>query len=864
MKDLINNLIERLTTSRQSEIIIGDMCEEYESRVRSVGKWRADVGYVMDFFSLLIHRVLRSKKYKTNSTGMFKNYLKIAFRQLGKQKLHNTINIAGLAIGLAVSFAIGLYVRKELSYDKFHAKADRIFLVPMTWKFGGTQVATAGSTSGVGPLMKELFDKEIETYVRLMKITWAVDQNGVPVDEKEMIEADSTFFDVFTFPLILGNPKEALKEPFSIVLTEKSAARHFGEDWRKKDLLSKVIAPRYGTPFKITGVAKDVPAESHLHFDMVVSMSSLPKTMTEPAWNSSNMTTYVVLDPHASAEQIIADIPSRVAKKYGASQNDYIELDLVPLTNIYLHNQKYIGFDNVSDIRYVYIFSAIAALVLIIAIINYMNLSTSRSLERAKEVGVRKVVGAVRSELFWQFISESVLISFAALILAVLLVYLSLPIFNSISGKILTIDLISQPELIGVLLALWLVISFLGGAYPALAISSYRPVSVLKGTLAASGSGAVLRKSLVVFQFTISIFLIVCTLTISDQLSYMVNTKLGVDKEKLITIPFDSIAMANIPLIQQELAAIGGVEMSTPISSMPVNIGGQTTVSDGDVGDSQIMLYNIGVGPEFVRTAGLEIVSGTDVSAEPPKDGRWEFLINESAVNFFGWTNESAVGKRMKMWQVNGVVKGVVRDFHFSPLHKPIAPLLIHSGIRNKGYMSGLLVRIQVDNLEGLTLALEEKWKKVVPASPFAFSFMDEHYYNLYKSETRLSGILSVFSMLAILIAGLGLFGLASYTIMRRTKELGIRKVLGASLSRLLVIVSGSFVKLVLIAFALAAPLSWFVMNNWLSNFAFSVGFNWLMVFGAGAIALVIAAGTILYHAVHAARVNPANTLRTE
>jgi len=531
------------------------------------------------------------------------------------------------------------------------------------------------------------------------------------------------------------------------------------------------------------------------------------------------------------------------------------------LHDIYLHNQKYIGFDNVSDIRYVYVFSAIAALVMIIAIINYMNLSTARSIERAKEVGVRKVVGAVRFELFWQFISESIIVSGASIILAVFIAYMSLSVFNSISGTSLSIN---DPQLIGVLITAWLVISFLGGAYPATILSSFRPVSVLKGNLGNVGAGAILRKSLVVFQFAISIFLIVCTLTISDQLTYMVNTKLGVDKEKLITLPLDSLAKANVAAIQNEIATIAGVERSTPVSSTPVSIGGESTVMGGDVGEKQVMIYNIGVGTDFVRTAGLEVIAGNDFRTDVPKAGTWEYLINESAVKLFGWTNENAIGKEMKLWQVNGVVKGVVHDFHFSPLAKPIEPLVIHCGKENDGFMDRLLVRIQGDNIDGVTLAMAEKWKEVVPAAPFSFTFVDQHYQNLYKSETRLSSIMNVFSVLAIFIAGLGLFGLASYTIMRRTKELGIRKVLGASLSKLLIVVSRSFVRLVMIAFLIAAPVSWYVMKNWLSNFAYPVGFNWLIVIGAGVAAILVAVGTVLYHAFEAVRVNPATTLRSE
>jgi putative ABC transport system permease protein len=865
MRKYIDKIIEGVATARESEIILGDMQEEYETILKSSGKFRADLNYFFGFISLLTNKALKKKgQSRSNFFTMFSNYIKIAFRQLGRQKLHNTINIVGLAIGLAVTLVISLYVVQEFSYDKFHVKKDRIHLLPMTWKFGSTQISIAGSTSGAGPLMKELFNKEIETYVRICGYSMIFNHNNVPVEEPELVGADSTFFDVFTFPLISGNPKTALKEPGSIVLTERAALKYFGEDWQKKDLMSQTMTAQSGRVFKITGIAKNPPETSHITFDVLVSLTSLPKKYWEPDWNSSNVATYVVLDEHASAPEIVSQITERVAKKYGPEQSETIELDLLPLKDVYLYNRKYIGFDNTSDIRYVYIFSAIAALVLIIAIINYMNLSTARSMERAKEVGVRKVVGAVRLELFWQFISESILVSFVAMTIAVLIAWVLLPVFSAVSGKSVGIDFVHQPAWIGVLTIVWMIISFLGGAYPAIVLSSFKPVSVLKGKIGNIGAGAILRKSLVVFQFGVSIFLIVCTLTIGDQLTYMVNTKLGVDKEKLITIQLDSVARANVPLIKNEIATISGVEYSESVSAEPISIGGKTTVRGGDVGEKQIMLFNIGVGPDFVKTSGLEIVSGTDLNTEIPKDGKWEYLLNESAVKFFGWSNEDAIGKKMILWQVEGVVKGVVRDFHFSPLHKPIEPLIVHAGNANTGYNDNLLVRIQGDNVEGVTLALEEKWKKVVPASPFSFTFLDQTYQSLYTSETRLSRIMNVFSLLAIFIAGLGLFGLASYTIMRRTKELGIRKVLGASLSNLLIAVSGGFVRLVIVAFLIATPVSWYVMNSWLSNFAYPVGFNWLIAIGAGIAAVVVAAATVFYHSFEAARVNPATTLRSE
>jgi putative ABC transport system permease protein len=861
----ITRLVERFAAPRESEIILGDMFEEFEERLRSSGKLRANIGYAGDFISLIMHRVLRRKKeHSSNFTMLISNYFKVGLRQLGRQKLHNTINIAGLAVGLAVTFVITLFVVQELSYDRFHTKADRLYLLPMTWKFGSTEISVAGSTSAAGPMMEELFDKEIENYVRMEHLNMVLNGPQGPIMEAGLKAVDSTFFDLFTFPLIVGNPKEALKEPNSIVLTEQLAIKYFGEDWAKSDVMSKTLTEQSGRVYKITGIMKYPPVESHIWFEGLVSMSSLPRKEWEPNWDKSPFHTYVLLEQNASAERIVAEIPDRIAKKYTVGHNDHVALDLLPITDVYLRNQKYTGMKN-SDIRYVYVFATIALLVLVIAIINYMNLSTARSMERAREVGVRKVVGAVRRELFWQFISESILVSLASVILALLLTYLSLPLFNVLSEKNLSLDFSMHPEWIAAIVAVWLLISFLGGFYPAMVLSGFKPIGVLKGKLGTTGAGAILRKSLVVFQFAISILLIVCTLTINNQLTYMVNKKLGIDKDLLVMLPLDSVAGANIATLQNEFAAIAGVERSSISSATPVNNGAKTTVYGGDIGDKQLLIYNMGVGPGIVKTLGLDILAGTDLSENIPADGSWEFLVNESAVEFFGWTNESAIGKRMMQWGTPGVVKGVVRDFHFLPLQKPIEPLLIHLGKGNAGgYLNKLLVRAQSDNFEGIASAMQERWKKIVPESPLDLRFIDQLYASLYSSETKLRGIMNTFSALAIFIAGLGLFGLASYTIMQRTKELGIRKVLGASLSALLMAVSGGFLRLVIIALLVAAPVSWYAMNRWMENFAYPVGFNWMIVLGAGVAAVAVAGGTVFYHAFEAARVNPATTLRSE
>ncbi len=860
----ITRWVERLTDWREAEVILGDMQEDYQQQRRELGKWRADVAYIRAFLSLLFHRVLKRKTDRSPSTlrYMFGNYLKIAIRQIARQRLHNAINITGLALGLAVTIVITLFVVREMSVDRAYPNADRVYLAPMVWKFGSSEVPVAQSTTAVSYVWKETFS-EVENFVRMQARPITFLHGDEVIEERSAQYVDSTFFDVFGLPLLLGNPKSALVAPRSIVLTETAAAKYFGEDWQKTDVMSTTLVAQNGKLYKITGVMKDLPKATHIDCTMMISMSTLPTVETEPNWNTSSMVTYLLLTPNADVPNMLRSVKERLQSKFGPRVNEFVDLDLVPLTDVYLRNPRYPGLNNTSDIKYVYIFGGIALLVLMIAIINYMNLSTARSMERAREVGVRKSVGALRRELFVQFLSESLLVTLMAIIGAVGMVYLMLPIFSNVSGKQLELGL-GEPSRWLLIVGTWLLISFLGGIYPAFVLSSFKPALVLKGKLHNAGSGALLRKGLVVFQFVVSIFLIINTLTINDQLQYMTRADVGVDKEKLISIPMDSIARKNRDVIRESFATIAGVEEIALASGTPINIGSKAKVYGGDIGNKEVIIYNFGVDPAFVAATGIQLVAGSDFSPTLPRDSTWEFLINESALEFFGWSREDAIGKKLAMWGTQGVVRGIVKDFHLTSLQKPIEPLIIHAGIQNGSYTSRMLVRVQGDNFERITNAMFERWSTIVPASLFRFNFVQAQYDDQYQSESRLGQVMSIFSILAILIAALGLFGLASYTIAQRTKELGIRKVLGASLGSLLMIVSNRFLVLVTIAFVISAPLSWYAMRQWLATFAYSVPFNWVLALVSGLAAMMLALLTVSYHAAVAARTNPAQTLRTE
>ncbi len=859
----ISRWIERLTDLREAEVILGDMQEDYELKRAELGKFKADLNYIQAFASLLFHRVLKRKQRQSHTFRyMFANYIKIALRQMARQRTHNIINIAGLGLGLGVTLVISLFVARELSFNQFYPTADRVYLAPMVWKFGSSEVPVVQSTSAVGYVWKETYP-EVEHYVRTQSKTITFVRGQEIIEERGLLYADSTYFDVFGLNLLIGNPRKALVEPRSLVLTEAAAVKYFGSEWRTGDILAQTLVAQNGKTYKITGVMRDLPSTTHIQFSVLASMSSLPPRELEPNWDSSSFETYLLLSPRADVRSMLGSLKERLKTKYGEKINSFVDLDLMPLNDVYLRNQKYLGLSRASDIKYVYIFSGIALLVLIIAVINYMNLSTARSLERAKEVGVRKSVGALRNELFFQFLSESMLVTFFAFVLAIGIVYLSLPLFAHITGNAIPTNT-NRLSTWFILVAGWLGISLLGGVYPAFVLSSFKPAKVLKGRLGNHGSGAALRKGLVIFQFAISIFLIIDTLTINKQLQFMTLADVGIDKEKLISIPLDSIARRNKVTLRESFQNIPGVEAISFASSSPVNIGSKAKIYGGDLGSNEAIIYNLGVDPGFLTTSGLTLVAGSDLSPELPRDSTWEYLLNQSAVEHFGWTMEDAIGKRLDLWGTSGVVKGIVKDFHLTSLQKPIEPLLIHAGINNNSYTRRLIARVQGSNFESVTRAMYDRWKLIVPASSFNFSFVQSQYDEQYQSESRLGQVMSSFSFLAIVIAALGLFGLASYTISQRTKELGIRKVLGASLASLLLSVSGRFIVLVVVAFGLAAPLSWYTMRGWLASFAYSVPYDWSLAFLSGLAAAFLSVFTVLYHALEAARVNPAHTLRSE
>lgn len=858
-------LIERFGNHKEVSNVLGDLHELYQRKIKESGATKAKLLYWRDILSVLTHRAIKKKKnynQSTNTMELFINYFKVAGRNLIRQKGHTVINMFGLSIGFAFSLLIVLYVAHELSYDNFHKKGDRIYLLPMTWHFNDTDMPTGANCSIGGPFVKQVFP-EVENTVRISIQSVSFYKNSEAVKETGVFYADSSFFDVFTFPLLKGDEQTALVQPYSIVLTRSTAEKYFGATWETQNLIGKTVTGTNNKSYQITGITENAPTNSHLNFNAIVSFSSLRASRNQPNWDNSEFYTYVLLHEQADASAIIQQLPGKMEATFGKESSAVIELDLVPLRDVYLNNIKY-HVPNTSNIMYVRIFSFAAMLVLLIATVNYVNMATARSIERALEVGVRKVMGAQRTQLFYQFLSESFIVTSVSVILAIGMAWVVLPFFNEFAGKTLTFDSLVTGRNILIVLGMALGISLLSGIYPALFVSGYVPAKVLKGKLKDSVQGIRLRRTLVIAQFTVSILLIICTLMVSSQINFIRSKNLGFDKDQLVSLSLDSLARTRLEVFKNTMTAVTNVSGLSATYQLPTNITHQTALSLSNETDADRKLMTaISVDADFTNTIGLQLIAGKSFTPNIEKTSdTWEIILNESAANFFGWSPETAIGKQLNVWQVRGTVKGVVQDFHFSSLHSPIAPLVMFSG-KQATFYSNLLVKVS-GTPEQIRSQLEASWKKTNPDSPFILTFLDEHYEALYKKDAQLKNIINIFACLAIVISILGLFGLASYSILQRTRELGVRKVLGASVGNLVSLVSASFIRLVLIAFVLAAPLSWYIMQQWLSEFAYRINFNWWIVAGAGSGTVILAMFTVLYHALEVTRVNPSETLRAQ
>jgi putative ABC transport system permease protein len=797
---------------------------------------------------------------------MLKHYFNIAWRNLRKNKVFSAINIIGLSIGLTCCLLMGLYVQHEMSYDDFQKKGDRIARVIMEISFGGSVSKGNFTSTKVAPAFKKNFP-EVESGVRMGQYSRIVRYDDKLFNEKRFVFADSTFFDVFTFPLLKGSTRDALSGPQKVVLTASTARRYFGNT----DPIGKLIkVGSNATDYLVTGIIEDCPSNSQIKFDFLASFSSLGVNQEETYFDA-NYTTYLLLNKASSIASLQAKIPAFMKKemKEKITGNDYVSFELEPMKRIHLHS-AYGGFEANNSIVYIYIIIAVAVLMLLIAGFTYINLSTARSMERAKEVGVRKVAGALKTQIFWQFICESLILGVCSLLLSMLIAFLILPLFNKLAERQLSFSSLYAPFFIGFSIVVLFSISLLAGSYPALILSRFQPVKVLKGAFKNSGSGIWLRRSLIIFQFVISVFLIISTFIIQNQLHYIQTKNLGFDRDHVLVLPMDG-------KLQQKMSTLKSVFKSNPdilnvarAVNDPTNILGGYDMRSAEMPEAtQIMVTANPVDEEFIKTTGIHIIAGEDFTEQDVKDvqkdeqseRKYHYILNESAAKALGWSPEEAIGKRMFLGnQRPGIVKAVVKDFHFASLHNPIKPLVLF----NEDWAGTMLVKVSGNNLAGTIKFLEKQWKTVAPHRPFEYHFLDEDYNKLYSEELRLGKVLNIFTGIALVLACLGLFGLSAYSIQQRKKEIGIRKVLGASFPNVVSLLSKDFIGLVVIAMIIAFPVAGWIMHRWLEDFAYRIPISWWMYAVAGIAALVITLITISFQAVKAAVANPVRSLRSE
>lgn len=807
---------------------------------------------------------------------MFKNYLKTAVRNLVKNKFYSSINIIGLAAGLATCLLIFLYVLDEFSFDKYNVNANRIYRVNNEVKFGNNYFDLAVCPSLQGITMVREFP-QVEQYTRLRWYGgFLVKKGNENIQESRVGYADSTLFDVFSLPVISGNPKTALKEPHSLVITEKISKKYFGT----ADAVGQTMLINDTGNYKVTAVIKNIPAQSHFNFDIFVPMLE-DRSALDGNWLSENWNTYVLLKKDADAKQLESQL-NPFMEKHSApllqsainqdmnqfkKSGGYIRASLTPLTDIHLHSNKIAELDGNGNAQFVYIFLAIALLILLIACVNFMNLSTARSSNRAKEVGVRKVLGSLKKNLITQFLTESFIISIIALVFALVLAWLLLPYFNQLAGKDIHVSTLFQAKMLLSLIGLIIIVGILAGSYPAFFLSAFQPIEVLKGKLAGGFKRSWLRNALVVFQFFISITLIFGTIVIYKQLSYIYNKDIGFNRNQVIIINNTGSLGDQAITFKNELLQVSGVQNATMSGYLPVNYYRSNDAfftSPALDQRSAISLQNWYVDENYIPALGMKIVEGRNFSPQYLTDST-AIIINEAAAKFLAtkdllnkklYNFKDFNTKTLNEWHIIGVIK----NFNFSSLRDVITPLALKLGKDN----SNISVRVNTADVSNVLAEMKSKWQTIAPNKPFDYSFMDDDFNKLYTTEQRTGKIFITFAVLAIIIASLGLFGLITYAAEQRIKEIGIRKVLGASVGNIAGMLSKDFLKLVLISSAIAFPVAWWVMHKWLQDFAYRVSISWWMFVAAGVVALIIALVTISYQAIKAGLSNPSKSLRTE
>jgi len=793
---------------------------------------------------------------------MIKNYLLLAFNNFRKQKMFSLINILGLTIGITCCLMIFLFILNEISYDNFHKNGKDIYRVMRVGNFNSVKREIPYLSAPYATALQNDYPDAIQTTIRVSRDNDLISYKNISFNEKEIFLTDSNFFRFFSFPLVKGDPATVLNEPASIVLTETAAKKYFGNE----DPIGKVLEMNKKLQLKVTGIAKDLPGNSHLNFDMVVPISNWRNEHWFNQWPNNGLFVYVQLKPSVNPAILKKQFPAFMDKymgKYYAASGFHMGLTINPLRSIYFEGES--PFDagvKHGNKKMVYIFMSIAILILIIACINFMNLATARATERSKEVGLRKVMGALRKQLIGQFILESLLFATIAAVLALLLLKLAMPAYSSLLGYQLP-QFWGNPLMYVFLLGVIIVVGLLAGSYPALLLSAFSPIESLKGKLRLGKNGAIFRKVLVVFQFGISVLLIISITIMISQMHYVKNTDLGFSKEQTMIIRLDNGEIWNKKFqLKNELQQNPAVESVSLMSGEPGGFhdsyGFEVEAKPGDK-----MMFNTEFTDfEYAKTLGLKVIAGRDFSAQFPTDSSQSVLINRSAALQMGYTPEKAIGHWVKNTSdsLRHSIIGVVEDFHFASLKQTIGPLVISTG--NDKRLA--LVKLKTKDLKTTIAAFKRIYTNAASSFPFEYSFLDDKFNQLYKAEARQESVLTVFSIIAIAIACLGLFGLASYTAVKRTKEIGVRKVLGSSVQNIVMLLSKDLLKPVLIGTLMAVPLGYYAMTKWLENFAYRITIEWWMFAAAAFAAVVIALITVSFQAVKAAMANPVKSLRSE
>ncbi|MEM1134745.1 MAG: ABC transporter permease [Bacteroidota bacterium] len=866
----LDKLLERFCAPHLLEEVMGDLHERYYLKVQRLGEAKARKWYWREVFAYMRPTFLKrrpSSYSKSVPMDMLKNYFIIAFRNLCNKKFYSTINILGLSIGLTCCLFIYLYVQHELSYDTFHNKKDRIYRVVSTFTEANSE--TSYPTTQI-PLAPELEEKhtEVELAVRFVEMDRKLFENterNVRFYEESFYYAEPAVFDLFSFRLLEGNPSTALVRPNTAVITQSTAEKYFGQENPIGQVLLKGENKEI---YQITGLMEDVPANSHLKFDALLSYKTFPEEQFS-SWGSWFPTTYLLLKENVSPQEV-EQILAGVNKEYVAPifENFGITIDywLQPLTDIYLRSNFGDNAGESSDISYIYIFGAVACFILVIASINYMNLTTARATSRAKEVGVRKTMGSLKSQLVKQFLTESIILTFIALIISFILLIILLPFFNQLAGKEISISYLLQPKILTVIVGIALFMGLAGGSYPAFYLSHFKPNSVLKSKATLNSRNILLRRVLVVTQFTVCISMLICTWTVYDQLQYMHNKDLGFKQDQVLSVTMpDSTTQAHYPVFYNQLKThtnILGVSTSSAKPSDDIFY----ALMDVDSPDGKV---NRGVdffwaGYDFIETMGINIVEGRNFSQDYITDTT-AALVNEAMVARMQWNDP--FGQTFTFSDGNEetadptyTVVGVIQNYHQKSLYSPIEPLAIFFGEPN----SFMNIKISPRDVTHTLAFIEDTWAEINMDKPFSYDFLDQEFQSQYQADEKRVQIFTSFSIIAAMIACLGLLGLAAYTIEQRAKEIGIRKIIGASVPSIISLIYKDFIILIIISIFFSFFLAYFFMNDWLQTFAYQTEIKWFNFLASALLTLVITIGTISFNTLRVAFSNPVDSLRNE